>query len=168
MSTKQFIYSRVIALAVFICLIASAQHSTAQVAQSKDGMFSLAVPPGWMPAQQPNVELSYNFPGPEPLIMYMVSEKKSQRDVLNDIRVAADDVKTQPFTTGTGAAGTKISVRQPLSTPDTFIYQFYYLFSYKRATYALVFVSGICNSANSPERMFDAIASSVSIGKRKR
>jgi len=135
--------------------------SRAQEQRSSDGKITVAIPPGWQPFTQVGTEFAYQFPGPDPLIFFMISEKKTPRQVLNDILVSTDNVKTEDFASATGWKGTKVSVKRPLSTPDTFVFQFYYLFSKLGKTYALVFTTGICQASQTPEKMFDAIAVSA-------
>ena len=158
---------RLVALSLF--LIATSMTGLAQEVVSSDKQFRMVIPPMWS-ATTPSkgVEWSYDFPGPEPLQMYMMAEEKNQREVLNEIRKAEDDVETSIFKSGTGLQGTKIRVKKPLSTPGTFIYQLYYLFSHKKKTYGIIFVSGICRDKSSPEAMFDAIASSAGLARKPR
>jgi len=129
-----------------------------QSQSTADGRFTVAIPPGWQPVSQPGTELAYQFPGPDPLIFFVISERKTPREVLNDIRKEAETPKTQDFASGTGWKGSKVSIRRPLSTPNTYIFQYYYLFSKAKMTYALVFTTGICQEGQTPESMFDAIA----------
>lgn len=130
----------------------------AQAQTTSDGRFTVAVPPGWQPINQPGTEFAYQFPGPDPLIFFVISERKPLRKVFNDIRKEAEDPKIEDFASGTGWKGTKVSVRRRLSTPGTYIFQYYYLFNRGRQTYALIFTTGICQEDQTPEPMFDAIA----------
>jgi hypothetical protein len=144
-----------------LCLLASSPLLHAQAQTTADGKFTVAVPPGWQPVAQPSTEFAYQFPGPDPLIFFVISERKPLREVFNDIRKEANDPKIQDFATGTGWKGTKVTVRRSLSTPGTYIFQYYYLFHRNRYTYALVFTTGICQEDQTPEPMFDAIARTV-------
>lgn len=141
-----------------LCVWVSATSLHAQAQTTADGRFTVAIPPGWQQVSQPNTEFAYQFPGPDPLIFFVISERKPLREVFNDIRKESEDPKIQDFISGTGWKGTKISVRRRLSTPETYIFQYYYLFNRGRQTYALVFTTGICQEAQTPEPMFDAIA----------
>lgn len=152
-------------LLLTVISILSIGTTLAQALESKDGKFSLLIPPGWKQFTPENksldggMVLNDNYP----LTVFLTQEKRPLNKVVEELNTALAKTTTGNFKTAQGLEATTVLTEKALEQPNTFVYQYYFLFGRGNTTYALICTSGVAEKGQWPRAAFESLAQTATI-----
>lgn len=152
-------------LLLALMFIAYVGNVKAQSLESKDGKFSLVIPPGWQQfsPDNPNLEGGVMLRDNYPLTVFLTKEKQPLDKVIEELKKELGNISTGSFKTVRGLVATTVVTERALEQPNSYVYQYYFLFGSGRTTYALICTSGVAQKGQGPKVAFEALVQTAQL-----